>query len=47
MFPDGEETDEVAEQETIRDIDFSINDIKDAMGGLAIESTILCYDHAT
>ena len=34
MFPEGDETDESAEQETIRDIDFSINDIKDAMGEL-------------
>ena len=34
MFPEGDETDESAEQGTIRDIDFSINDIKDAMGKL-------------
>ena len=34
MFPDGEETDESAEQGTIRDINFNINDIKDAMGEL-------------
>ena len=33
MFPEGE-TDEAAEKETIRDTDFSINDIKDAMGEL-------------
>ena len=34
MFPDKKETDEFAEQEKIRDIDFSVNDIKDAMGEL-------------
>ena len=34
MFPEGEETDEAAEKDTIRDIDFSINNIKDAMGEL-------------
>ena len=34
MFPEGEEPDEAAEKETIRDTDFSINDIKDAMGEL-------------
>ena len=34
MFPEGEETNEAEEQEEIRDIDFSINDIKDAMGEL-------------
>ena len=34
MFPDMEETEEATDQETIRDIDFSIEDIKDAMGDL-------------
>ena len=34
MFSDKEETEEIAEQETITDIAFSINDIKDAMGEL-------------
>ena len=34
MFPEGEETDEAAEKDTIMDIDFSINNIKDAMGEL-------------
>ena len=34
MFPEGDEADESAEQGTIRDIDFSINDIEDAMGEL-------------
>ena len=34
MFPEGDETDKSAKQGTIRDIDFSINDIKDAMGEL-------------
>ena len=32
MFSEGEEPDEAAEKETIRDTDFSINDIKDAIG---------------
>ena len=34
MFPEGEGTDESEEQGTISDIDFSVNDIKDAMGEL-------------
>ena len=33
MFPDEEETEEITEQ-TVRDIDFNINDIKEAMGEL-------------
>ena len=34
MFPEGEGTEESEEQGTISDIDFSVNDIKDAMGEL-------------
>ena len=34
LFPEEEETNEAEEQEEIRDIDFSINNIKDAMGEL-------------
>ena len=34
MFPEGEEIDEAAEGETVRDIDFSVDDIKEAMGEL-------------
>ena len=34
MFPEGEEMDVPAEQGTISDIKFSVDDIKDAMGEL-------------
>ena len=34
MFPDEEGKEETTDQETIRDIDFGIEDIKEAMGDL-------------
>ena len=34
MFPEEEETNEAAEEETIRDIDFRMGNIEDAMGEL-------------